>query len=62
MRRQAGVNLESVRPRPSGLGWLGRTHPAASLRIFEELLQREHERGCKPGWARHVWAARERST
>jgi hypothetical protein len=26
------------------------------------LLQREQERGYKPGWARHVWAARQRST
>jgi hypothetical protein len=26
------------------------------------LLQREQERGYKPGWAHHVWAARQRST
>jgi superfamily II DNA or RNA helicase len=38
-----------------------RTHPAAGCRTFEELLQREQERGYKPGWARHVWAARQRS-
>jgi superfamily II DNA or RNA helicase len=36
-----------------------RTHPAAGCRTFEELLQREQERGYKPGWARHVWAARQ---
>jgi hypothetical protein len=36
-------------------------HPAAGCRTFEELLQREQERGYKPGWARHVWAARQRS-
>jgi hypothetical protein len=39
-----------------------RTHPAVGCRAFEELLQREQERGCKPGRARHVWAARGRST
>lgn len=39
-----------------------RTHPAAGCRTFEELLQREEERGYKPGWARHVWAARQRTT
>ena len=39
-----------------------RTHPAAGCRNFEELLQREQERGYKPGWARHVWAARQRTT
>ena len=38
-----------------------RTHPAAGCRTFEELLQREQERGYKPGWAQHVWAARQRS-
>ena len=37
------------------------THPAAGCRTFEELLQREQERGYKPGWARHVWAARQGS-
>jgi hypothetical protein len=26
------------------------------------VLQREQERGYKPGWAHHVWAARQRST
>ena len=39
-----------------------RTHPAAGCRTFEELLQREQERGYKPGWARHAWAARQRTT
>jgi superfamily II DNA or RNA helicase len=39
-----------------------RTHPAAGCRTFEELLQREQERGYKPGWARHVWAARQHHT
>jgi superfamily II DNA or RNA helicase len=39
-----------------------RTHPAAGCTTFEELLQREQERGYKPGWARHVWAARQRTT
>ncbi len=36
-----------------------RRHPAAGCRTFEQLLQREQERGYKPGWARHVWAARQ---
>jgi prevent-host-death family protein len=39
-----------------------RTHPAAGCRTFEELLQREQERGYKPGWARPVWATRQRTT
>lgn len=50
------------RPRPKQQQRPQRTHPAAGCRTFEELLQREQERGCKPGWARHVWAAQERST
>jgi superfamily II DNA or RNA helicase len=45
--------LQQARPR--------RTHPAAGCRTFEDLLQREQERGYKPGWARHVWAARQGS-
>jgi superfamily II DNA or RNA helicase len=45
--------LQQDRPR--------RTHPAAGCRTFEELRQREQERGYKPGWARHVWAARQGS-
>ena len=45
--------LQQARPR--------RTHPAAGCRTFEDLLQREQERGYKPGWAHHVWAARQRS-
>jgi len=54
-RAQPGTDPSptSLRPR--------RTHPAAGCRTFEELLQREQERGYKPGWARHVWAARQRS-
>jgi DNA repair protein RadD len=46
--------LQQARPR--------RTHPAAGCRTFEDLLQREQERGYKPGWARHGWSARQRST
>jgi len=42
------------RPRPQS--------PSAGCRSLEELLKREQERGYKPGWARHVWAARQRST
>jgi superfamily II DNA or RNA helicase len=38
-----------------------RRHPAAGCRSFEQLLEREQERGYKPGWARHVWAARQRA-
>ena len=38
-----------------------RTHPAAGCRTFEDLLEREQKRGYKPGWAWHVWAARQRS-
>ena len=49
------------RPRPNHQPRPRRTHPAAGCRTFEELLQREQERGYKPGWARHVWAARQRS-
>ena len=33
--------------------------PAAGCRTVEQLLQREQERDYKPGWARHVWAARQ---
>ncbi len=39
------------RPRPQS--------PSAGCRSLEELLKREQERGYKPGWARHVWAARK---
>lgn len=38
-----------------------RQSPSAGCRTFEQLLQREQERGYKSGWARHVWAARQRS-
>jgi DNA repair protein RadD len=37
-----------------------RRSPSAGCRTFEQLLQQEQERGYKPGWARHVWAARQR--
>ena len=39
-----------------------RRHPSAGCRRYEQLLQREQDRGHKPGWAKHVWAARQRST
>ena len=42
------------RPRPQS--------PSAGCRSLEQLLKREQERGYKPGWAKHVWAARQRST
>jgi DNA repair protein RadD len=38
-----------------------RPSAAAGCRSLEQLLQREQERGYKPGWARHLWAARQRS-
>jgi len=47
------------RPKPNQQQRPRRTHPAAGCRTFEQLLQREQERGYKPGWARHVWAARQ---
>jgi superfamily II DNA or RNA helicase len=50
------------RPKPKQQQRPRRTHPAAGCRTFEELLQREQERGYKPGWARHAWAARQRTT
>jgi superfamily II DNA or RNA helicase len=50
------------RPRPNHQLRPKRTHPAAGCRTYEELLQREQERGYKPGWARHAWAARQRTT
>ena len=37
-----------------------RSLPASEYgRDDRELLEREQERGYKPGWARHVWAARQ---
>lgn len=39
-----------------------RRHPAAGCRTFEQLLQRQQELAYKPGKAKHVWAARQRST
>ncbi|MFM7361007.1 MAG: DEAD/DEAH box helicase [Cyanobium sp.] len=50
------------RPRPKQQQRPRRTHPEAGCRTFEQLLEREQERGYKSGWARHVWAARERHT
>ena len=41
------------RPRPQS--------PSAGCRSLEELLKREQERGYKPGWAKHVWTARQRN-
>jgi len=49
------------RPKPKQQQRPRRTHPAAGCRTFEQLLQREQERGYKAGWARHVWAARQRT-
>ena len=49
------------RPKPNHQQRPRRTHPAAGCRTFEELLQREQERGYKSGWARHVWAARQQA-
>ena len=47
------------RPKPHQQQNPRRSHPAAGCRTFEQLLQREQEHGYKPGWARHVWAARQ---
>lgn len=35
-------------------------HPAAGARTLDDLLTVERERGYRPGWARHVWASRNR--
>jgi superfamily II DNA or RNA helicase len=35
---------------------------SAGCRSLEQLLKREQERGYKPGWAKHVWTARQRTT
>ena len=45
---------DQQRPRPQS--------PSAGCRSLEELLKREQERGYKPGWAKHVWTARQRTT
>jgi superfamily II DNA or RNA helicase len=50
------------RPKPNQQQRPRRTHPAAGCRTFEELLEREQERGYKSGWAKHVWAARQRAS
>jgi superfamily II DNA or RNA helicase len=50
------------RPKPNQQQRPRRLHPAAGCRTLEQLLQREQERGYKPGWARHIWAARQRTT
>ena len=49
-------------PKPNQHNPIQRVHPAAGSRTLEQLLQREQERGYKPGWARHIWAARQGST
>jgi DNA repair protein RadD len=46
------------RPKPNQQQRPRRMHPAAGCKTFEQLLQREQQRGYKPSWARHVWAAR----
>ena len=45
---------DQQRPRPQSA--------SAGCRSLEELLRREEERGYKPGWAKHVWTARQRTT
>jgi superfamily II DNA or RNA helicase len=45
---------DQQRPRPQSA--------SAGCRSLEELLKREQERGYKPGWAKHVWTARQRTT
>jgi superfamily II DNA or RNA helicase len=52
--RPKPIQPHQQRPRPQS--------PSAGCCSLEELLKREQERGYKPGWARHVWAARQRST
>ena len=49
-------------PKPKQQQRPRRTHPAAGCRTFEQLLEREQERGYKPGWASHVWESRQRSS
>ena len=49
-------------PNPLSSRGPGGRSPSAGCRTFEQLLEREQERGYKSGWARHVWAARQRST
>jgi DNA repair protein RadD len=48
------------RPRPRQQPQPRRRSPSAGCRTFEQLQKREQERGYKPGWAKHVWAARQR--
>jgi superfamily II DNA or RNA helicase len=48
------------RPKPRQQQRPRRRSPSAGCRSFEQLQQREQERGYKPGWAKHVWAARQR--
>jgi len=45
---------DQQRPRPQSA--------SAGCRSLEELHKREQERGYKPGWAKHVWTARQRTT
>jgi len=49
------------RPKPRQQQRPRRRSPSAGCRTFEQLQQREQERGYKPGWAKHVWAARQRA-
>ena len=37
-----------------------RRSPSAGCHSYEQLLQRQQERGYRSGWAKHVWAARQR--
>lgn len=48
------------RPKPRQQQRPRRRSPSAGCRTFEQLQQREQERGYKPSWAKHVWAARQR--
>jgi superfamily II DNA or RNA helicase len=48
------------RHRPKPVQKLRRRSPSAGCRTYEQLLQREQERGYRSGWARHVWEARQR--
>jgi superfamily II DNA or RNA helicase len=48
------------RPKPRQQQRPRRRSPSAGCRTFEQLQQREQERGYKPGWAKHVWSTRQR--
>ena len=57
---EAGGSFEALVLGPSAACMVeqGRGWPSAD----ERDEQREQERGYKPGWAKHVWAARQNST